>query len=373
VYSAKLTSLFKKSRTYQEGLLYSNLTEEMTDADYTQLSDYGFDEVIRSQEWTADLVSTTAEATALSQDETFVETQTVVVRRDKALIRTAMQRNNFFASFALMKQYLPALKSKREFLESDKWIGQIVLKAEVTTSKRSLTRQEQLQAAVKFFDYLERQIKRGYAKVRGTNVFESAALRENVRDYQKIVPDETTMKDAIIQAKISDHADWKGAPWYPFDKAVVDGLEYKFISDVFASIADQLQEKYDEVFLIRNDETAQGSVKLHQFAKNARVKHYEGFQPDFILYLLKGNEVTQVFIEPKGPQLVERDLWKEELLLSLNTEDVVFAKETERAKLLGVHFYTTAVHYDENQKPVDVVRELSGLVNNGQNLMEEFL
>jgi type III restriction enzyme len=373
VYSAKLTALFKKSRTYQEGLLYSNITEETTDADYTQLSDYGFDEMIRGQGWTADMVSTTAEATALSADETFVEKHSIVVKRDRALIRTAMQRNNFFASFALMKMYLPALKSKEEFLTSDRWIGQIVLYAEVATTKTTLTRLEQLQAAIKFFDYLERQIKRGYAKVRGTNVFESAALRENIRDYDKIVPEETSMKDAIVQAKISDHKDWKGAPWYPFDRAVVDGLEYRFISETFNTIADQLQEKYDEVFLIRNDERAEGAVKLHQFSKSALVKHYEGFQPDFILYLLKGNEVTQVFIEPKGPQLIERDRWKEELLMSLNSEEVMFAKETERAKLLGVHFYTTGVHFDENQKPVDVVRELSDLVNDGEDLRTEFL
>ncbi|MBD1502048.1 restriction endonuclease subunit R [Weissella cibaria] len=373
VYSAELTPLFKKSRTYKEGLLFSNLTEEMTDEDYTKLSDYGFDEVIRSQGWTADMVSATAEATALSQEQALIETHVVVVRRDRALIRTAMQRNNFFASFALMKQYLPALKSKREFVESDDWIGQIVLKAEVETTKSVLSRQEQLQVAVKFFDYLEQQIKRGYSRVRGTNEFESAALRDNIRDYEKIVPDETVRKDAYIGAKISDHKDWKGADWYPFNRAVVDGLEYRFISDVFGSIAEQLQEKYDEVFLIRNDETSRGAVKLHQFAKSSRVKHYEGYMPDFILYLLKGNEVTQVFIEPKGSNLAESDRWKEELLLSLNTEEVVFTKETERARLLGVHFYTGKVHYDESQKPVDVVTELSELVNDGEDLMADYL
>ncbi|MCT0042172.1 restriction endonuclease subunit R [Weissella confusa] len=374
VYEAKLTPLFKRSRTYKEGLLYSNLTEEMTDDDYQGLGDYGFDEIIRKQGWTADLVSVTSEASALSVGESFVETHVLVVSRDRNIFRTAMQRNNFFASFNLMKQYLPALKSKREFLESDKWIGQVVLKAEVAASKGTLTKPERLQAAIKFFDYLERQIKRGYARVRGTNEFSSARLQDNVRDYEKIVPDETTtLMSSAIQAKITDHREWKGASWYPFDRAVVDGLEYRFISDVFASIAEQLQDKYDEVFLIRNDENAKGSVKLHQFAKNVRVKHYEGFQPDFILYLLKGNEVTQVFIEPKGPQLVERDAWKEELLMSLNNEDIVFAEETKQAKLLGVHFYTAGIHFDENHKPVDVVRELSDLVNHGEDLMAGYL
>ena len=65
--------------------------------------------------------------------------------------------------------------------------------------------------------------------------------------------------------------------------------------------------------------------------------HYAGFMPDFVLYLGSFGEIVQVYIEPKGEQLLERDQWKEDLLQSLNTSEVLV--EDDNVRLLGVHFY----------------------------------
>ena len=58
--------------------------------------------------------------------------------------------------------------------------------------------------------------------------------------------------------------------------------------------------------------------------------------PDFLLYL-KNKELTyQVFLEPKGDNLLEKDKWKEDFLLSLSTnEDVEILSENEDVRLLG--------------------------------------
>ena len=62
--------------------------------------------------------------------------------------------------------------------------------------------------------------------------------------------------------------------------------------------------------------------------------------PDFILVLDDGNIMYQVYIEPKGEQLLERDAWKQDLLESIRPENIRLMGENEDIRLYGVKFYT---------------------------------
>lgn len=50
----------------------------------------------------------------------------------------------------------------------------------------------------------------------------------------------------------------------------------------------------------------------------------------------------QVFIEPKGGILLEREQWKEDLLEYINANDgkLVFEDEVDDVKIKGLKFYT---------------------------------
>lgn len=51
--------------------------------------------------------------------------------------------------------------------------------------------------------------------------------------------------------------------------------------------------------------------------------------------------VVQIFIEPKGTQLLEKDAWKEKFLLQLRGEAIpvtVFADDNDY-KIWGLHFF----------------------------------
>ena len=61
--------------------------------------------------------------------------------------------------------------------------------------------------------------------------------------------------------------------------------------------------------------------------------------PDFLLYLNDGEETYQLFIEPKGEQLLVRDNWKEKLLEKIKPENVKLIGEDEKIKLYGVKFF----------------------------------
>lgn len=62
--------------------------------------------------------------------------------------------------------------------------------------------------------------------------------------------------------------------------------------------------------------------------------------PDFILCVGEGTVSYQIFIEPKGIQLVEQDKWKEEFLENLDPDKITILGEDKNVKLLGVKFYT---------------------------------
>ncbi|NRN98680.1 hypothetical protein IMAU80756_01929 [Lactobacillus helveticus] len=90
--------------------------------------------------------------------------------------------------------------------------------------------------------------------------------------------------------------------------------------------------------MIRNEETI-ANWKLHEF-ESVDTKHYEGYMPDFILVLDNGKVMYQVYIEPKGEQLLEKDEWKERLLESIRPEKIDIIGENNDIRLYGVKFYT---------------------------------
>ena len=126
-----------------------------------------------------------------------------------------------------------------------------------------------------------------------------------------------------------------GKNWYVYDYAVVDMLEKDFIDHIGAEIPN-LNEKYNNVFLLRIDEQ-NTDFKLHDFGEN--IYHYEGYMPDFILYLEGADYTYQIYLEPKGQPFVERDRWKEDLLERIEPNNVKVIGENDKVKLYGVKFY----------------------------------
>ena len=87
---------------------------------------------------------------------------------------------------------------------------------------------------------------------------------------------------------------------------------------------------------MRNEE----KIKLYNYKSGI------GFQPDYILYLQKSEKLFYyVLIEPKGPQLINTDAFKELFLKQVNTSfgikgDSLHANNFEY-KIVGLPFYTS--------------------------------
>jgi len=153
--------------------------------------------------------------------------------------------------------------------------------------------------------------------------------------------------------------------WFVYEDAIVDGLE-KDLIQLIKRLETTLKKKYKEVYLIRNDERQLG-FKLHQFkdkklnsynnsldltqqliaesessylSSSDEITIYDGFMPDFVLYLSNVDYIYQVYIEPKGEQLVSRDSWKQDILKTIDSDKFEILVEDSNVKLYGVKFYT---------------------------------
>ncbi|MGJ3757121.1 DEAD/DEAH box helicase family protein [Limosilactobacillus fermentum] len=321
---------FKKSDVYQYGKLYYNDVEDVPESEYNGLAKYG---VPVAELPTVNIETATLEATAFDTQNVAGMNETRLVKIDDALVKKAMARNPFFR-FNTMKKYMPTLNSISEFMYDAQWLGQLKeIQATVSTGTDTvLSRETQLLVVEKYLAYIQRMLIMNYKRQRGTNKFIGLPIKEVVQDYQKRVP--VNYSNAGVHELIQTY-DYKKAPWFVYNEAIVDKLERSLI-ELIQGYVEELQNKYKDVYFIRSDER-NTKLKLHEFADN--VSHYAGFLPDFVLYLANESYIYQIYIEPKGTQLLDQDKWKENLLTSISPESVDIIGENGQVKLYGVKFY----------------------------------
>lgn len=330
ILTTKVKKSFKKSDVYQYGKLYYNDVEDVPESEYNGLAKYG---VPVAELPTVNIETATLEATAFDTQNVAGMNETRLVKIDDALVKKAMARNPFFR-FNTMKKYMPTLNSISEFMYDAQWLGQIKeIQATVSTgSDTVLSRETQLLVVEKYLAYIQRMLIMNYKRQRGTNKFIGLPIKEVVQDYQKRVP--VNYSNASVHELIQTY-DYKKAPWFVYNEAIVDKLERSLI-ELIQGYVEELQNKYKDVYFIRSDER-NTKLKLHEFADN--VSHYAGFLPDFVLYLANESYIYQIYIEPKGTQLLDQDQWKENLLTSIYPESVDIIGENGQVKLYGVKFY----------------------------------
>lgn len=356
---AKVKDGFKSTTVYKQGEFFFNETEEVPLEVYDSLKAYG----MRVEDaWYYDFNQATFEQ-ALG-DYTYDEKyDTIHLKLEKRLFKKAIQRNSFY-HFNHLRDYLPNIRSINEFLTSENWLKRATIIVRVAEGKteKDLTPQMKLEIVSKYLSYVQKQIKINFNKKRGTNRFIGYPIKEVVKDYTKITTDnfsgvlQDEKKEQIIRQYPMD-----GKPWFVFDKAVVNGLEKEMI-DWIGSYIQPLNQKYTRIYLIRIDER-NTNLSLHAFTEDSKGR-YSGFIPDFLLYLEGEAFVYQIFMEPKG-RFAEQDQWKEDLLLSLNTESIELFGENDKIRLLGVKFFTAG-------DGRNVLQQLSELVYDGNNLNEMY-
>ncbi|WP_368506173.1 DEAD/DEAH box helicase family protein [Bacillus cereus] len=321
---AKVKSKIRKMDFFKHGKIYINKLVPTSAADYESFKDYNVSQVYDVQY-----------ETAVEQQYLSGQTMTAGTKRHEEQLRVsnrvlqkAIQRNAFYR-FSNLKLYMPSVSSMKQFIEDKRFLGDLKINLSLPQGMtiQDLLPRERLSIVERFLVYAEKNIKSNYMKERGTPVFEGVAFSRLIDDYvveMNKVNQRVNMTQVVRTRNMRDH------DWYIYDQAIVNGLESSLI-DFVNDYIETLREKYEEVYLIRNER----KVKV------VEIDGVRGFMPDFLLYLKSAEYTYQVFIEPKGDNLREHDEWKQSFLLSLSTRtDIEVLSENEQVRLVGIKFYS---------------------------------
>lgn len=342
--STKLKHSFKNTSVYKQGNFFVNEKRETTPEDYHSL-----EKLTIPKEWETEYISSTVETDYQGNvsEETTIQREWQFLTVDERFFRKSMQRNPFY-HFASLKKYLPLLQSKSELINSKKYFNGVAIKVSLPKGQHisNLSAIEKLVIIDKFLTYCEEKIRKNYQKEIGLKVFKPVAIKDTLKDYEVIVP---LYETGHVTQRIESHP-MKGKDWFVYTDAIMNRLEYSMV-ELIGSFIHELEGKYQQVFLIRNDEKAT-RYKLTEFGGP------RGFMPDFILYLEKSEFIYQVFVEPKGENREKEDAWKQEMLEVISGSDIEFIGEDDNIRLVGVKFYN-------NKSKRDFVNDLSKKVNDG--------
>lgn len=323
---AKVKKSLKKHPVFKEGKIYINKLVKTTADDYNSIEKYN---VNMNYEIPLEKAIEQKYGAKIKEATTSYISGELEWNVERIYIQKAVQRNRFF-TFENLRKYVPAISSMKTFIDSPKFLGNLKLYVKLPSNVTldDILPLDKLKMVERFFDYLEKQITNNYMKERGTPIFEGVAFSKLVNDYyielNKVVS-KGVNTTGIIKEKSMREQDW-----FIYDKAIINNLEESLI-DFISDYLDELEEAYEDVFLIRNER----KIKI------VEIDGVRGFMPDFLLYLKKEGVTYQVFLEPKGDHLRLHDQWKEEFLMSLSErEDVEVLSENEEVRLIGIKFYS---------------------------------
>ena len=238
--------------------------------------------------------------------------------------------------FNTLKSYFPNLKSKREFLQSDNYLGNITLQIESPFDKAQA--KDFYDASVKILKDVSTYIQKIETEYEGTKEFYSNSIRNVIKDKKIYVDNPHGDGLGISQATLvnENSLDLEFEPWYVYNDNYGTSEEKSFVK-YFKGIVKELREKYDEVYLVRNERIP--SLAIYEFDTGER------FEPDFLLFLRdKGTDgyiQEQIYIEPKGGHLLDKDKWKEEFLLKIEKQGIPVKKyvDDNKYRILGLPFF----------------------------------
>jgi type III restriction enzyme len=240
----------------------------------------------------------------------------------KNTIRFALSQNPFFY-FDSLSHYFPSVGSLSNFIESTDFLASLEITFSGTANRlNEISHFDYLQALNGLLQSIEADIKSNSTEYEGSdyvsdhihNVFKDKEIRVNRYDER------ANGQETLVANE----------PWYVYNANYGTSEEKKFV-ELFARRFEGLNQKFENIYLIRNER----EIKI--FDKLGRA-----FEPDFLLFCKQrdGQQMTfQVFIEPKGNHLLGHDKWKGDFLKEIRTEQKTIKIHTDIYLITAVPFY----------------------------------
>ena len=350
-----LKDTFKADSLYREGLVFTNDRVEKSRNDVDGLLPSVREHIYAVKLSTGSSGEDTIFGAGNALTEKAVATYTyrtdiqTIADMNYAIVHKALCKYSVF-KFNTLKSYFPNLKSTREFITSPNYLGAI--KIEITSKYETPTPSILFSACVNVLGKVAESVSDIEITYVGTTEFKPTRISEMFKDKKcnyTIVHDGGlgySQNDASVPNRWK--IDLSKEDWFAFEDNFGTSEEKAFVA-YFKTFVPHLKEKYDKVFLVRNER------QLHIYSFDGG----ERFEPDYLLFLHKQNEVgyeqLQVFIEPKGTHLIADDKWKEDFLLEIEDKAVatkIFVDDN-KYKIWGFHFFNTDARMNEFAKDME--------------------
>lgn len=256
-----------------------------------------------------------------------------------AIVYKALCKYSVF-KFNVLKSYFPNLKSTKEFVYDKNYLGYIRL--HITSKYEMPTADILYSACVKTLGNIAESISGIEETYEGSSEFTARYIHDIFKNKRCNYIDPHDGGLGISQNDNSVPIAWKmdlsKEDWFVFEDNYGTSEEKAFVA-YFKDYVKELKDKYDKVYLVRNER----QLAIYSFDGGER------FEPDYLLFLhlpkQDGYEQLQIFIEPKGTHLVEKDSWKEDFLLQLESKAIPVAKfaDDNKYKIWGFHFFNRDV------------------------------
>lgn len=264
---------------------------------------------------------------------------------DSHVVRSALNSYSSF-NFNSLKTLYPRLKSVKEFITSDDYLANISIKIIGTEdSIANYSQVDKLQIAKSVLKEIEPMLITRGKTFRGTKAFTPCRFKEKFRDTIQLNVSITPNSNKEFGVSMRTPRD----PKYALDLSTVDWYAYndnygtseeKALVKYIEGIMPKLEEKYDEIYLVRNEK----DIKIYSFDTG------QAFEPDFLLFMrIKGSankyDNLQLFIEPKGDGLLKQDKWKNDFLKQIRSmADVTWCTQTDDFHVWGIPFFNESAN-----------------------------
>lgn len=360
----KVKDGFKNTEFYKKGYLLLNQRIKTQRNGFFSLADYGVNK--NDFEYPIKIATNSITKTSIFDEKVKLdmsESAAVSSKKYKLsdfninIIRSALDCLEFY-KFDNIKQYFPNLSSINDFINNE-LLSKTIRISGLSSAIQNISNIQKRKLVLYILSEIESMIKKETFEYQGTFDFEPHPISEIVVDKTlRIEKDNDNSDDERLkewrETRIAGlgQIDLFEKDWFVYDTnygTKEEKLLIKYISDR----ADDIKAKYEEFYLIRSEKL----FKIYNF------KDGKPFEPDFALFVKeKGQkDITtfQIFVEPKGEQLFERDQWKEDLLLSIESKGkYIFKLNNMKYKLIGMPFYNEEYKKEEFNKALSKTLDL---------------
>ncbi|MSB11627.1 DEAD/DEAH box helicase family protein [Finegoldia sp. BIOML-A1] len=313
----ELKDSFKESLIYKKGIVFSNKRVKKDRLNIKEIEESKKNTVYHyTVSDSRGKINSLFDESNLNKDSEYkMKTKSLKFKEISYNILSGASENYRELRFSVLKEKYPSLKSTREFLTGDKYLGNNIL--EIHYSVDEVKGKDIYVGLVNAFDKISSHIFSLKLEYEGSREFSAIRLSDVIKNktiYVSSVDVSGGIGESQNNNKNSNYQlELFSMDWYVYNDNYGTSEEKLFIKHFNREIKPLLEEKGLKFFLIRNERIPE--LAIYSFSDGER------FEPDFLLFVQKENidneSNYQAYIEPKGSHLLLKDAWKEKFLLEI--------------------------------------------------------